>query len=112
MVRIFPVKELEDRRKVLTQRSEAYRRIIRAEIEGVGYAFTRLRHRLEPARGAWRFLNVISPIATMFLGRGKSKAGFFSRVLSGISFATEIMGAFKKPKSHPHSHLETEENES
>ena len=110
MVRIFPIKELEDRRKVLTQRSEAYRRIIRADVDGVGYAITRLRHRLGPVRGVWRFLNVISPIASMFSGRGNSRPGLFARVLSGISFATEILGALKKSHPAPGAAIEQTEN--
>ena len=103
MVRIIQVKQLEERRKVLVAQSHVHRQTLEREFAELKESVLAVRRkfRFMPVMG--RLLRVLGPVASSLVGRKRNRANgggsFFSRFVSGLQTAMELLPLFEKAKA-------------
>jgi hypothetical protein len=103
MVRILRIKDLEERRRMLLERSGAYREMLRVDVAGIGLSLADFKERFRPMRSLWRVITVAAPVVGVLLGRrrktAESRGSFLPQLLAGLTVAGELVGVIKKFQS-------------
>ena len=103
MVRILRIKHFEERRRMLLDRSGAYREMLRVDVAGIGLSVAEFQQRFRPLRSLWRVVAVAAPLVGVLLGRRRKAGGprgsFVPQLLAGLTVAGELVGVIKKFQS-------------
>jgi hypothetical protein len=101
MLRIFEIRQQEERRKVLITLSGAYRDALRSELAQIK---REAQSKFSLCHLFSRFVKTAVPVAGALWGRKKGangSGGFLSRVFSGVKFAAELVGLIRKLAPEP-----------
>lgn len=95
MVRIFKVKELEERKRFLLARSEMYRQTLKLELANIKYSAALLKRKFNILRTTFRMLGLAAPLTGLFLFQKRAKPtntgnGFLSKLFSGFKLFRQL----------------------
>jgi hypothetical protein len=102
MVRLFKVSHLEEKRRVLLERSTANRLAIKADVASLKASVDEVRQVAHSIRASWRRWAGIAALAGILVAwyrkSGESR-NLLSRVLSGVRLGGKLMAIFKNFKT-------------
>jgi len=105
MVRIFKVRQLEERRRLLVARSEMYRQTLKLEIANIKFAAALLRRKYKFLRISSRSLWAIAPLLGFLLGRRRHESkqkegrGGLFKLLSAVKLLGRLGPLFQNLRS-------------
>jgi hypothetical protein len=101
MVRIFEVKDLQQKKKELIARSDIHRQTLAREATNIKLSLELLKKRLRVLRTIYRVLGLAVPVGGLLFGHKEPerKASFISKFLSGFDLARRIKSFFNRNKA-------------
>ncbi len=105
MVRIFPVNEFAQRKKILLLESELHRQTLRGQIAAAQDSLAHFQKRFAILGISSVALSVGASVAGLLLAKkqagGGGKSGLFSKVLSGFSVFSQVKSIFSRFRHSP-----------
>lgn len=107
MVRIFEVKQLEEKRRLLVARSEIHRRMLELEATNLKVSVCLLKERFSVVKIVRNAFGIAAPLAGALFAQPQNNSskggGLLSRLLSGLNLALGVLPLFRKsePPAHP-----------
>ncbi len=103
MVRIFEVKEISERKKLLLLQSELHRQTMRVQLAATQESIAHLQRRFAILGLSSVALSVGASVAGLLMAKknaaaGGAKSGFFSKIMSGVSMFNQVKSIFKRAK--------------
>jgi hypothetical protein len=102
MVRLFKVKDLTQRKRVLVAQSNIDRQALKLQLATAVVSFEHIKSRLAPFEMSSFAFKTFADIAGLFVSRGvkpTASGGIISRVISGIKFFNIVKDFFRGMKS-------------
>jgi hypothetical protein len=100
MVRILPIKETAERKKLLLTQSEIHRRTLQLQFALLQQSAGQVKKRFTIFGVSSLAVSLGASVAGLLVAKRNpgEKSGFVSRILSGVSFFNQVKGLFKRMK--------------